>query len=225
MPHNVALVDDHHLMRASLAQMVNAMRGYRVSLEAGHGRELIELLSRTAKNDTPRIAIVDLSMPVMDGFDTIAWLHAQAPLILPIALTFDGDMDTVARAIRLGARGFLLKTVRPEMLNKALDDLIHTGYHGGPASPDPPSPAWDTAEDQGRMRAEVLEKITPQELEFLLLTCDEAEYPTNEVAARMSIPRSALDDLRNSLSEKFGLTTKTALILFALRWGLLPGRK
>ncbi len=79
MEHSVALVDDHHLVRTGLAAMVNGLGGYRVTLEV-NGRELIEAL---AKAKEAPIAIVDLNMPVMDGYATIAWLNAHAPTVLP----------------------------------------------------------------------------------------------------------------------------------------------
>lgn len=223
MPIEVALVDDHHLMRASLARLVNALPGYRVTLEAGNGSEFIASLA--THETAPRIAIVDLNMPVMDGFATIAWVREHAPDILPIAISFDGDPETMTRAMQSGSRGFLLKTVRPETLRTALHDLIHTGHHGSPRLADRSPNPWNTQVADEPARRAIQERISPRELEFLLLACDPAEYPYNEIAARMDLPRPALEDLRNGLGERFGLTTRTALILFALRWGLLPGGK
>lgn len=225
MPVDVALVDDHHLMRANLARAVNGMQGYQVTLQAGHGKELIDRLTTIGEVPFPRIAIVDLNMPVMDGFGTIAWLVENVPDILPLALTFDSEPDALARAVRAGARGYLLKTVRPDMLRSALDDLIRTGYHS-PAEPtDGSAPVWYSSEEQASQRKEILERISPRELEFLLLACDAAEYPYNEIAARMGLHRTALEELRIGLFERTGLTTRTGLIHFALRWGLLPGRR
>ncbi|MBK6753751.1 MAG: response regulator transcription factor [Flavobacteriales bacterium] len=102
MPHDLALVDDHHLMRSGLATMLNGLDGYRVTIEAANGRELIEALRDATP---PAIAIVDLNMPVMDGYATIAWLRTNAPEILPLALTFDAGDDALVRAMRAGARG------------------------------------------------------------------------------------------------------------------------
>ncbi|MBK6540233.1 MAG: response regulator transcription factor [Flavobacteriales bacterium] len=76
MPHDLALVDDHHLMRSGLAAMLNGLDGYRVTIEAANGRELIEALRDATP---PAIAIVDLNMPVMDGYATIGWLRTNAP--------------------------------------------------------------------------------------------------------------------------------------------------
>ncbi len=218
MEHDVALVDDHHLMRSGLAATVNALGGYRVSIEAGHGRELIEALERTA---APAIAIVDLNMPVMDGFATIAWLREHKPAVLPLALTFDAAEDAMVRAVKAGARGFLLKNTRPEVLKNALDALMLTGYYYTDAvvSTVQGNPGLKTREE--REREKVLTQITPREMEFLLLVCDEAEYTYEQIADRMGVHRRTVDNFRIALFDKFGIKSKTGLVLFALRWGLL----
>lgn len=225
MSCNVALIDDHHLMRTGLARTVNLMRGYRVSMQAGNGREFIEVLQRLEATDPtrPRIAIVDLSMPVMDGYDTIAWLCEHEPLILPLALTFDGSDGAMVRAIKAGARGFVLKTVRPVILNAALDSLQHTGYYNGTLSTEDPSEAWEAYERDERQRGIILSKISRREMEFLLLVCDAAEYTYEDIAKRMDVHIRTVDGFRNSLFEKFDIRSKTGLVLFALRWGLLNG--
>lgn len=219
MEHKVALVDDHHLVRNGLVATVNALGGYRVTLEAGNGRELIEAL-RDAED--PAIAIVDLSMPVMDGYETIAWLRANKPDILPLALTFDANEDALVRAVRAGGRGFLLKNTRPAVLKNALDSLMLTGYYYTDDTHQTLArhPGMITREERERER--LLGMITPREMEFLLLVCDPAEYTYEQMADRMGIHRRSVDNHRIALFEKFDIKSKTGLVLFALRWGLLP---
>lgn len=225
MEHRIALVDDHHLVRSGLAATVNALGGYAVTLEAGNGQELIEALGAAdlSPEQEPVIAIVDLSMPVMDGYETIAWLRANKPAILPLALTFDADEQALVRAVRAGARGFLLKNTRPPVLKLALDSLMLTGYyytdeaHAALQRPQRKSP-------EERERERVLEGITPREMEFLLLVCDPAEFTYEQIADRMGVHRRSVDNYRIGLFEKFDIKSKTGLVLFALRWGLLnPG--
>ena len=219
MEHDVALVDDHHLMRSGLAATVNALGGYRVTLEAGNGRELVEALERSTA--APAIAIVDLNMPVMDGFATIAWLRQNRPEVLPLALTFDAAEDAMVRAVKAGARGFLLKNTRPEVLKNALDALMLTGYYYTDAvvTTVQGNPGLKTREERERER--VLAGITPREMEFLLLVCDEAEHTYEQIADRMGVHRRTVDNFRIALFEKFNIKSKTGLVLFALRWGLL----
>ena len=74
--HSVALIDDHHLMRSGLVNMINGMGDYEVVQEFANGKEFVDALRTTT---APAIAIVDLNMPVMDGYETITWLTPHAP--------------------------------------------------------------------------------------------------------------------------------------------------
>jgi len=218
MDHDVALVDDHHLMRSGLVATVNALGGYRVSIEAGNGRELIAALKDAA---APAIAIVDLNMPVMDGYATIAWLRENAPTVLPLVLTFDAHDDAMVKAVRAGARGFVLKTARPSLLKTALDSLMLTGYFYTEEMQEArqQNPAWKTQQEREHER--VLAAITPREMEFLLLVCSVDEPTYEQIAHIMGIHRRTVDNFRIALFEKFNIKSKTGLVLFALRWGLI----
>jgi len=222
MHHNVALVDDHHLMRSGLVATVNGLGDYRVTLEAGNGKELIDLLNDTSAADMPAIAIVDLNMPVMDGYATIAWLREHAPTVLPIVLTFDAADDAMVKAVRAGARGFLLKSARPAVLKTALDSVMLTGYYYTEETHDmrQRNPEWKTKQERERER--VLAAITPREMEFLLHVCSENEPTYEQIVDLMGVHRRTVDNYRIALFEKFNIKSKTGLVLFALRWGLLP---
>ncbi|MBL0127232.1 MAG: response regulator transcription factor [Flavobacteriales bacterium] len=216
--HSVALVDDHHLVRNGLVATVNALGGYLVTIEAGHGRELVEVL---AKAPPPDIAIVDLNMPVMDGYATIAWLRENRPTVLPLALTFDATEDALVKAVRAGARGFLLKNARPAVLKNALDSLMLTGYYYTDTTHDvlQRHPEMKTREECERER--ILQSITPREMEFLKLVCDEDELTYGQIAQQMGIHHRTVDTFRIGLFEKFHIKSKTGLVLFAMRWRLV----
>ncbi len=218
MEHSVALVDDHHLVRSGLIAMVNALGGYRVIIEAAHGRELVDMLSTT---QAPAIAIVDLNMPVMDGFETIAWLNSHAPETRVLALTFDASDDAMVKAVRAGARGFILKNARPAALRSALDSIMLTGYYNNDDAHDSLPYNGDLRTRQERERDRILEDITPREMEFLRLVCAEEEYKYEHIAALMGVHRRTLDGFRESLFLKFNIKSKTGLVLFATRWRLV----
>ncbi len=222
MHHNVALVDDHHLMRTGLVATVNGLGDYRVTLEAGNGKEFIDLLTDTSAADRPAIAIVDLNMPVMDGYATIAWLREHAPDILPLVLTFDAADDAMVKAVRAGARGFVLKSARPNVLKTALDSLALTGYYYTEETHEARqrNPEWKTKQERERER--VLAAITPREMEFLQHVCSESEPTYEQIGDLMGVHRRTVDNYRIALFEKFNIKSKTGLVLFALRWGLLP---
>ena len=223
MSHNIALVDDHHMMRAGLVTTINGMGDYHVTLEAGNGKELVDALAAIDLSgpDAPAIAIVDLNMPVMDGYATIAWLHEHAPKVLPLVLTFDATADALVQAVRAGARGFILKTARPSVLRMALDSLVLTGFYYNDETQDAQErdQQWKTREENERER--VLEQITPREMEFLLHVCDPEEATYEEIAEQMGVHRRTVDNFRIALFEKFNIKSKTGLVLFAMRWKLI----
>lgn len=221
MKHNVALVDDHHLMRSGLTSTVNGLGDYAVTLEAGNGKELVDLMEVVSAAHRPVIAIVDLNMPVMDGYATIAWLREHAPSVLPLALTFDATDDALVRAVHAGARGFLLKSARPAVLKTALDSLMLTGYYTTQESQEAQVRGVEWKNREERERDRIIGQITPREMEFLLLVCDEAEFTYEQIAEHMGIQRRSVDNFRIALFEKFDIKSKTGLVLFALRWGLL----
>ncbi|MBL0127227.1 MAG: response regulator transcription factor [Flavobacteriales bacterium] len=216
--YNVALVDDHHLVRSGLEATVNGLGGYRVTIEVGNGQELIEALERA---DPPDIAIVDLNMPVMDGYATIAWLREHHPAVRPLALTFDATDAALVKAVRAGARGFLLKDAQPRTLKNALDSLMLTGYYYTDTTHDvlQRHPEMKTREECERER--ILQSITPREMEFLKLVCDEDEFTYEQIAQQMGIHHRTVDNFRIALFTKFHIKSKTGLVLFAMRWGLL----
>ncbi len=220
MEHSIALVDDHHLMRSGLVATVNSLGGFRVTIEAGHGRALIDALGT---HEAPAIAIVDLNMPVMDGYETLAWLRANKPEILTLALTFDATDDALVKAVRSGARGFLLKDALPAVLKTALDSLLQSGYYYTSETQDTiqrHAGAVVTAEVE---RMNVVASITPRELEFLRLVCDEREFTYDIIAERMGIGRRTVDHFRIELFKKLKVKSKTGMVLSAMRWGLLDG--
>ncbi len=215
------MVDDHHLVRNGLVAIVNSLGGYKVTLEAAHGRELVEALEG-GRVETPRIAIVDLNMPVMDGYETIEWLRANRPRVLPLALTFDATDEALLKAVRLGARGFLLKNARPEVLKNALDSLVDFNfyYSNEMQMTMREHPGLRTRQEVERER--VMEQLSPRELEFLRLLCAPEEHTYEQMATIMGLHRRSVDNYRMMLFDKLGVKSKTGLVLFAMRWGLGP---
>ena len=205
-------------MRNALAAMVDGFGEYQVDLEVANGQEFIQALAGVVQ---PAIAIVDLHMPVMDGYATIAWMRANAPNIRPLALTFDAADDTMLRAVRAGARGFVLKTARPPVLKLALDSIMLTGYYHCEELHDALIENPDIRTAYEREQAKVLEHITPRELDFLKLVCAPEELTYEQIAYGMDVHRRTVDGYREALMEKFHIKSKTGFVLFAMKWGVV----
>ncbi len=214
----VALIDDHVLMRTALVGLVNNLGGYHVVHEAENGAEFTQHLKA---DHGIHLAIIDLNMPVMDGYATIAWLHQHRPEIKPVALTLDDSETAALRSIRCGARSVLLKSMGPLKFKEALDHVRDTGY--GPTGTTPlRSTARGTLHHHyARARAEILAGLSPKDIALIKLACAPEEYTYEEIGARLGIKASTVETHRKKIFERFGLRSKAGLVIFAYRWGIV----
>lgn len=217
-PIPIALVDDHTLVRKGLVELIHGIGGYQVVLQASNGREYIEALATAPPVE---IAIVDLNMPVMNGFETLAWIRTNTPATRGLALTFEGDETTVVRAIRSGARGFVLKDIEPHELKTALDSIRSTGYFHSDLAHHSVMSKFERLTEREREQERIRKEVSPRELDFLQLVCSDEEHTYEEISLRMDVHRRTIDGYRTSLFEKFGVKSKTGLVLYAIKWGLV----
>jgi two-component system, NarL family, invasion response regulator UvrY len=218
MTYSVALVDDHPMMRNGLAATVNVLKDYKVTIEASNGSEFIDFLQ---ENKLPDIAIIDLNMPVMDGFETLTWMRENSISIRTLALTFDPREDVMLRAIKAGARGFLLKNIGAAELKAALDSLIHTGWYYGPGIKEVLLQEQTMTSRFESQREKIKQSITPREMELLQHLCSEEEYTYEGISNLMGVSRRTVDSWRESLFQKLQVKSKTGLVMAAIRWQLV----
>ena len=118
----VLLADDHSIVRAGLRRIVEESGDMQVVAEADDGREAIELV----KKSDPDVAVIDISMPGLDGLEVIGQLQILHPTLPILVLTMHEEGQYVVRAIQAGAMGYLTKQSAPEQLVKAIIK-IHAG--------------------------------------------------------------------------------------------------
>ena len=215
-PIPVALVDDHTLVRKGLVELIQQSGEYEVVLEASNGREFIEALP----HPDLRLAIVDLNMPEMDGFETLAWLKENQPGLLALALTFEGTEERVIRAVRAGARGFILTDIEPLELRAALRSVLTSGYyHTDLVHHTMLNSSMRTEEE--KTRAKLLARLTENEVRFLELICDDRELTYEQVAEEMGVHRRTVDGYREHICNKLKVRSKVGLVITAVRYGLV----
>src|SRR5215831_21029295 len=98
---NVALVDDHALLRSGLANVINSFGDYNVVFEADNGKQFIERLKH---NETPDVVLMDVTMPEMDGFETTKWIKNNAPNIRVLVLSMMDDDTSIIKMLQNGAK-------------------------------------------------------------------------------------------------------------------------
>ena len=118
----VLLADDHSIVRAGLRRLVEESQDMEVIAEAANGKDAIQKVNK----EMPDVAVIDISMPGMDGLEVISQLHDYYPKLPVIILTMYEEEQYVVRAIEAGAMGYLTKRSAPEQLLKAIRK-VHAG--------------------------------------------------------------------------------------------------
>ena len=211
----VAVVDDHALVRSALAEMIDNLGPYKVVLQAGNGREYIEAVQAGAN---VAVVVMDLQMPIMDGFATIEWIRANTPGTRTLAITFEPSEEFRLRALRCGACGFVRKDADRHVFTEALERISHMGYYNNEL---PASSASDVRPDPGTEVDGVAGLLTDREAELIRLVCTEEELTYEQVAERMGVSPRTVDGYREAVFSKFHIKSKAGLVLFALRNGLI----
>jgi len=212
----IALIDDHDLFRNALCDMIGALGGYKVVVQAGNGREYQEAL---ADGTRVAVAIVDLHMPVMDGYETIAWIRANHPETRALALTFDNDEQTMARALHAGACGFLPKNVSKSVFREALHQVATLGRYINKDLVEQRLPT--NTEHYETERAAIMADLTGRDIEFIRHVCDESEPTYEQVATLMNVSVSAIHYYRERIFTTHGIKSKAGLVIFAYKWGIM----
>jgi DNA-binding NarL/FixJ family response regulator len=119
----ILIADDHHVVRSGLRMLLDRTEGFLVVAEAGNGEEAVRL----SKDMNPDVAILDISMPVMNGVEAAKIIKRDQPSVRILVLTIHESEDYVRLALNAGADGYVLKNTDREELRTA----VQTVYEGG----------------------------------------------------------------------------------------------
>ncbi|HEY6505645.1 MAG TPA: response regulator transcription factor [Chitinophagaceae bacterium] len=213
MLRTIVIVDDHLLIAKAITSIIDQFDGYEVLFEVENGSHLVERFK--IQKNIPDIVLLDISMPGMDGFETASWLRQHHPAVKVMALTMQGDDESLIKMIKAGAIGYLNKNVHPVELEKALTSISAKGFY---------YPDWATsrvlhalANEESNVQ-EIGIKLTDRETEFLKYTCTELTY--KEIGEKMFCGSRTVETYRDSLFQKLGVKTRVALALYAVKIGL-----
>ncbi len=205
--HTVVIVDDHLLLSGSLEKLINSFDGFEVLFHASNGRELQLKLKNAAQQ--PSVILLDINMPVMDGFETAEWLTENHPDIKFLALSMEDDEQTILKMLRKGAKGYLLKDIHPDKLNIALQETVNKGYYHS----DKVATTMLHALHNKNKTPE--EPFKENELIFLQLACSEMTY--KEIAYQMNLSPKTIDGYRQELFNRLHIKNRVGLVIYALK--------
>lgn len=208
MEIKVGIVDDHQLFGKSLSMLLSSFQGFEVVMDAIHGQDLQEKLKNT--KTLPDIMLIDVAMPVMDGFKTAHWLHEQFPDMLLVALSMNDQEQSIREMLASGCCAFLFKDTHPDELERALREVKAKRFYNGNLQHINIS-KWT--------RPTNAVQFVPREIEFLQLACGDMTY--KQIANILGVSERTIDSYRETLFFKLKVQSRTGMVLEAFRRGLV----
>ncbi len=211
----ILLADDHALVRRGARGLLQNRHGWRVVGEAADGREAVEKVMKLK----PDVAIVDISMPVLDGLQVTRQIRKAAPNTQVLILTMHESDQMVRRVLEAGARGYVLKSDLAECLVKAVKDVSAGKSFLAPKVSEIVLKGFLQTGKQPEQAERSQGQPTPREMEILRLL---AEGKTNkEIAALLGITVRTVETHRAKIMLKLGLHSLAELIHYAVRHGIV----
>jgi DNA-binding NarL/FixJ family response regulator len=199
----VLSVDDHPLLREGIAALVNAESDMKLVAEATNGREAIEKF----RLHRPDVTLMDLQMPALNGIEAIIGIRSEFPNAHIIVLTTYAVDVQVLRALKAGARGYILKGhVRKELL-----DTIRAVHAGQKRIP--PEVAAELAEHAAE------DDLTSREMDVLRLIA--TGNANKEIAAQLSIAEDTVKSHVTNILTKLGANDRTHAVTIGLKRGII----
>ncbi len=213
-PVKIALVDDHVLLRDALAAVIDNFKDCKTVMLASNGKEFIEKIET---ENRPNLVILDLNMPMLDGYETAKWLRIHHPEIYVLVLTMYDSEVALIQLLQAGVRGFLKKDINPGELHFAIQSVMHTGYYYSHSTT---GRLVNMFKNDG-VRNSALHTIilSPNELTFLRLASTDLTY--KEIALKMKISPRTIDNYRDSLFVKLNVKSRVGLAIYAIKSGIV----
>jgi DNA-binding NarL/FixJ family response regulator len=202
-PIRIMAADDHVLLRKGIAAIIASQPDMSLVAEASNGREAVEQY----RTHRPDITLMDLQMPEMNGLDAMIAIRTEFPEARIIMLTtYTGDVQ-VLRAMKVGARGYLLKT----LLDKELLETIRA-VHGGKKMLSAEA-SYELAEHA------TSDALTPAEIDVLRLIA--TGHANKQIAAQLSITEDTVKGRVKSILSKLGANDRTHAAMIGIKRGII----
>ncbi|MGN6568035.1 MAG: response regulator transcription factor [Flavipsychrobacter sp.] len=206
----IGFADDHNLVRKGIISMLSKLGGVDIVIEAVNGRELISKMEAAQK--LPDLCILDISMPVMDGFTVLHEIKRRWPFMKILILTAFFSEIYIIRMMLAGANGYLLKECDIEEVKAAVISIYEEGYYYSEC-------ANSTVFHLINTNAIKTQAFTENEIEVLKYCCSDLSY--SQIAQQMNTTIRSVEGYRDRLFHKLNVNNRVALVLFAIQFGLV----
>jgi DNA-binding NarL/FixJ family response regulator len=206
MPLRIVVADDHGIVREGLIALLDRQEGMKVVGSAATGRGAVEAAERLQ----PDVIIMDLVMPDLNGIEATQRILSANPMAAIIALSASHTSEHVSRALRAGARGYVIKDAR----GAELVDAVKTVSAGKRYLSQRASPGPGTDPLGRRPTKTPMERLSVREREVMARIIE--GRTSLDIATELSLSRKTVDTYRSRLMVKLGVSNRTALIRFAI---------
>jgi DNA-binding NarL/FixJ family response regulator len=204
----VLLADDHTMFRQGLRALLER-EGVRVIAEAGDGREAVQLARQTA----PDVAILDLTMPELNGIEAAREIAASCPRTRTLLCTMHAGEAYILEALRSGVHGYLLKSQAASQLMQAIRDVHRGAVYMSPGISRAVVESYRTHGDATR------DPLSQRERQVLQLVAE--GRTTKDVATLLGITTKTVESHRSRIMNKLGLHQTASLVRYAIRRGIV----
>jgi DNA-binding NarL/FixJ family response regulator len=206
----ILIVDDHPLMRKGLALTVDAEPDLTVCCQAANAEEAIDHI----EGDEPDLVVIDISLPGMSGLELIKHLQAVHPQIKILVVSRHDESLYAERAIRAGARGYVMKLQAGNVIVKAVRRVLNGGIYVSEEISERLLLGIATGRDS--LAKSPLEVLSDRELEVFELTG--RGHGTRDIAERLHLSVKTVESYRARIKNKLNLNTASELMKHAVQW-------
>lgn len=212
MPIRIALADDHPIVLQGLRQLFERESDLRVVAACGSGQEVLAAV----RGGGVDVVLLDLRMPGLTGLEALRTIHDEQIPCAPVLLTASVDDDQIVEAVRLGARGIVLKESPPAVLVECVR-RVHAGHRWLDQAT--LSRAFERVVSREHASREAAALLTPRETEIVRMVAEGLR--NREIAARTAIAEGTVKIHLHNIYEKLGVDGRVALVVYAREKGLV----
>lgn len=212
---NLAIADDHKIFREGLKAILEDHPGFRIILEAGNGRELIQLLAEKK----PDVVLMDIKMPEMDGMQATSYIQEHFPGIKILALSMYHEDKYIVNMMKAGASGYILKNAEPREIVEAVTTVHAREFYFNERLS--VTLVKQLLGERDGIQGDAAENIdlNERETEVLALICQECT--NQEIAERLFLSVRTVEGYRTRLFEKIGSKNVAGLVIYAIKHGII----
>lgn len=210
----VLLVDDHPILRRGIADLINSESSLEVCGEAGNMQDAFSLASQLK----PDLAIIDVSLDGNNGIELMKNLTSRSPNLPLIAYSMHDESIYAERALRAGAKGYVMKQASPEMLLEAISQVLKGKIFLSEQMSDRLLGKLVGAGPSAAPTTSPIDKLSDRELEVLQLMGK--GLSTSQIADKLCLSVKTIETYREHLKQKLNLASGQELLRYAIEWSL-----